>query len=251
MTFRDHFSSVSERYAAFRPTYPPQLMQWLADHTPGKTECWDVGTGNGQIALQAAEHFDRVVATDASAAQIEHAVQHKRVEYRVEPAEAPSLPDASVDLVTVAAAIHWFDRPRFYRAVQRVSRPGGRLAAFSYGMEIADQPALNRVIQTFAQRILAPWWSDGHGLIVDRYTTLDVPFPTQPLPEVSAEVLCDLTGLSELLRTWSGAARMRQSTGADPIAPVRGELRAAWEQSGPDHELRRLRWPVFGFVAEL
>ena len=54
-----------------------------------------------------AKRFDRVVATDASAEQIAHATSHARVSYGVARADESGLNDASVDLVTVAQALHW------------------------------------------------------------------------------------------------------------------------------------------------
>ena len=101
-SFKDHFSGQAATYAAYRPTYPPQFFAWLAGLLTRRSLAWDVGTGNGQAALGLAEHFDAVVATDASAAQLAHAAQHPRVGYRVAAAHASGLPDRSVDLVTVA-----------------------------------------------------------------------------------------------------------------------------------------------------
>lgn len=76
-----------------------------------------------------AEHFDSAVATDASAAQLEQAELHPRVAYRNAPAESSGEVDASIDLVTVATALHWFALDEFYREVRRVLRPGGLIAA--------------------------------------------------------------------------------------------------------------------------
>src|ERR1043165_5287441 len=123
--FKDHFSTQSQDYARYRPDYPPSLFQWLASLTSAHALAWDVGTGSGQAALALADHYRRVVATDAAEAQLRHAVAHERVTYKGMPAENTDLGNASVDLVTVAQALHWFDFDRFYREVQRVLRPGG------------------------------------------------------------------------------------------------------------------------------
>jgi ubiquinone/menaquinone biosynthesis C-methylase UbiE len=40
----------------------------------------------------------------------------------------------SVDLVTVAVAIHWFNFDEFYREVKRVLKPNGILAAWTYSL---------------------------------------------------------------------------------------------------------------------
>src|SRR5512139_2885206 len=86
--FADHFTSVADRYAAFRPPQPADVIAYAVSLAPRQGVAWDCGTGNGQAALGLAASFERVVATDASAAQIEHATAHPRVVYRVAPAEA-------------------------------------------------------------------------------------------------------------------------------------------------------------------
>src|ERR1044071_1842117 len=98
----------------FRPRYPQKLFEYLASVAPGRQLAWDCATGNGQAAVGLASVFDRVIATDASEKQIANAQQRERVEYRLAPAENSGLESATVDLVTVAQALHWFDMEQFY-----------------------------------------------------------------------------------------------------------------------------------------
>src|SRR5262249_14961498 len=100
--FKDHFSGHSQSYREARPTYSPELFVWLSTLPSQRRVAWDVACGNGQASLALAPHFERVVATDASANQIASAPAHVNIDYRVEPAEASSLEDGAVDLVTVA-----------------------------------------------------------------------------------------------------------------------------------------------------
>src|SRR5687767_15815181 len=108
-TFEDHFSGHSGQYAQSRPRYPDEIYAYLTSIAPARSLAWDCGTGNGQAAIGLAKHFDRVHATDASAEQISHAYPHENVSYHAELAEHVSLESSSVDLVTVAVAIHWFN----------------------------------------------------------------------------------------------------------------------------------------------
>ncbi len=87
MTFKDHFSKQAADYAKFRPRYPRELFEYLSSVAPSRALAWDCATGNGQAAVELAEVFDRVIATDASEEQIANAQSHKIVEYRVAPAE--------------------------------------------------------------------------------------------------------------------------------------------------------------------
>src|SRR5262245_38403499 len=124
-SFKDHFSTVASNYALYRPRYPAELFAYLATLVPTCEFAWDCATGSGQAAVALAAHFKRVIATDASATQIANGETHPRVEYRVAPAEQSGLAAASVDLLTVAQALHWFDLPRFFVEANRVLRPRG------------------------------------------------------------------------------------------------------------------------------
>src|SRR5437868_15157703 len=108
-TFHDHFSSVANRYADFRPHYPAELFDYFATLTSRTSLVWDCACGNGQATLDLAERFDKVIASDASKEQIASAKPHPHVEYRVASAEKKGLADESVGLITVAQPIPWFD----------------------------------------------------------------------------------------------------------------------------------------------
>src|SRR5262249_44842512 len=117
-TFADHFSKVAARYADFRPHYPAALFDYLATLVPKDSKGWDCACGNGQATADLAARFGKVCGTDASREQIASAALHPNVEYRVALAEESGLPDGSVQLVTVAQALHWFDLTRFYSEVR-------------------------------------------------------------------------------------------------------------------------------------
>lgn len=110
MSFADHFSESAARYAEFRPGYAPEMIARIAGLAPARDIAWDCGTGSGQAAALLAPHFDKVIATDPSDAQLAAAMQRPNIEYRLADECVPFLSDASVDLVTVAQALHWFER---------------------------------------------------------------------------------------------------------------------------------------------
>lgn len=238
--FQDHFSARSAGYAAYRPSYPAALFRWLAESSPGRETAWDSGTGSGQAAVGLAPYFPQIVATDASASQLEHAKPAAGVEYRVAPAESSGLGDRSVDLVTVAQALHWFDRPRFFAEVNRVLRPGGLLACWMYNlMEVS--PEFDRLVGRLYTDVVGPFWPGDRVLVDQGYRTIDFPVPELTPPSFEMTEQWSLHHLVGYLRTWSAVARYLKEKGQDPVAMVEPELKAVW---GDPERTRTVRWPL-------
>ena len=240
MTFPDHFSGVSAAYAAFRPRYPDELFAYLATVTPGREVVWDVGTGSGQAAQGLARHFQHVIATDASSAQIEYSQPHPRIDYRVCAAEASGLDNASVDLVTVAQAVHWFDLPRFWPEVRRVARPGGAIAIWTYGL-FDITPAIDVIVRRFYGGTVGPYWPAQRQLTEDRYETIDFPFAEVPAPSFFIERAVSLEEVAGYIRTWSATGAYMKQHNVDPVETLIAELLVAW---GPPQQALLARWPI-------
>lgn len=238
--FKDHFSGHAASYTLFRPSYPKDLFAFLATQAPARGRAWDCATGNGQAAVDLAEQFDEVVATDASQRQIDHARQHPRVRYQVAPAETVPIADASVDLTTVAQALHWFDLPRFYAEVRRVSRPGAVLAVWTYNLLRLD-PELDRLIDVLYYETVGPYWPAERHHVDTEYRELPFPFPELPHPDFAMTATWGLDQLLGYLATWSGVQRCRQQTGLDAVAEAAPALSAAW---GDPAASRLVRWPL-------
>lgn len=239
--FLDYFSGSADAYARFRPQYPRELLARLAGLAPGTGCCWDVATGSGQAAVALAEHFDRVVGTDASAQQIACGVPHPRVEYRVEAAEHSSLGDASVDLITVASALHWFSHAPFYSEVRRVARPGAVIAAWSYGASIELAPELDTIIEHHAEVVLGPYWTEAFRHVRSGYRDLEFPFAEIELPPAAITPEWTLDHVVGAIGTWSASAIFAAETGQDPAVELRRQLASAW---GPART-RSVKIPLF------
>lgn len=236
--FKDHFSGHAEDYARHRPTYPPALFAYLAGVAGGRRLAWDCATGNGQAALALAPFFDRVVATDASPRQIAAAAARPGVEYRVEPAERSSLAPVSCDLVTVAQALHWFDRPRFYLEVRRVARPGAVVAAWAYDI-LQVTAEIDGLVHQLANAIVGSWWPPERRHIDEHYATIEFPFSELETPAFDMLAEWSAEACLSYLRTWSAVRRFQAAEKRDPVAVIEESLRRAW---GPGE--RQVRFPL-------
>lgn len=238
--FSDHFSKDSGKYRQFRPRYPAELFAYVVDLAPGRALAWDCATGNGQAALSVAEYFDHVIATDASAEQLAHATPHDKVEYRQALAHDSGIEANSVDLLTIAAALHWFAKDEFYAEVRRVLRPGGVIAAWSYGARIEVDPKVDEAILRFGAEVLGPYWPPEFAYNVTGYKDLPFPFDEIAPPKIDVKMDCTVEDLINKVRTWSGYAGYVDKNGREPLEELESRLRPAWG----DVERRRVNWPL-------
>ncbi len=237
--FRDHFAFAATSYAAHRPHYPAALFEWLASHSPSHERAWDCGTGSGQAAVALAGWFDQVVATDASVAQLASSAGTPGVAYLAMEAEAASLADESMDLVTVAQALHWFDRERFFTEVDRVLRPEGALAVWSYGL-VSIEPYVDMILRAFYHETLGDYWPTERAMVDRGYADISLPYPEIPAPGFIMQADWSLEQLGGFLSTWSAVGRYRIATHHDPLPDLAKRLREAWGQQAH----RVVRWPL-------
>jgi ubiquinone/menaquinone biosynthesis C-methylase UbiE len=237
-SFPDHFSAVAANYARYRPTYPAALFDWIAANAVATETAWDCGCGSGQASLPLAERFAHVIATDPSAEQIARAPTHPRINWRVATAESSGLDDRSVDVVTVAQALHWFARPRFWDEVRRVARPGGVIAAWTYGMPFDDDPAIAGLVRHFHDVIVGPYWPVERGHVEKRYSSIDFPFTPIDPPPFELRATWTLDQMIGYLGTWSAVRRYIAQRDEDPVAIFAGQLQPVWGV------VRTVRWPV-------
>lgn len=239
--FNDHFGKVAEQYADFRPHYPAALFDWLASQCTTHECVWDCGAGSGQASIPLADYFSSVYATDASESQIAQADSHPRIHYRVASAEDSDLASNSVDLITIAQALHWFDLDRFYAEVRRVLKPGGVIAAWSYGMIRVEGAEIDAAVQHFYRYTIGPYWPPERRHVENGYRDLDFPFQRIDPPPLSMRSHWTLDQLLGYLRSWSASARYLSATGKDPVLDLATELLPAW--GDPEH-CRQIDWPL-------
>ena len=236
--FKDHFSTLSDGYARYRPTYPAELFQFLASVASAKTVAWDCATGSGQVAVALSDHFSNVVASDASQAQIDAATRHAGVEYRVATAEQSGLAGSSVDLITVGQAFHWFDEALFMAEARRVLRPEGVLAIWCYELcEVNEE--CNTVVDRLYRDILDGYWTPERMMVEQGYSGVTMPGMPVLAPELAMSFDWHVADMLGYLRSWSACKRYETQVGSDPVAEIAAELRSVWGDG-----VRRVVWPL-------
>lgn len=241
-SFKDHFSKAAPVYAQNRPSYPQSLFKYLAETVKDTGSVWDCATGNGQAAIGLATYFDRVVATDASEKQVVLATPHPRIQYLTCPAHQVPLPDGSVDLVTVAQALHWFYGDAFYKEVRRVLKPGGLFAAWTYGLfEIHDKPETMKILREFYSEIVGPYWPPERKHVENRYLSLPFPFAEIATPTFEMTQQWSLGRVLGYLRSWSATQACESNNGADPVNIIEADLIKTWR---PPEKTCTISWPL-------
>ncbi len=243
MTFKDYFSNHAKLYAAGRPTYPRELFEYLSQITTNHVMAWDCATGNGQTAVSLAKDFDKVIATDASEKQIAAATATSNIEYQVAIAEQTNLARESVDLVTVSQALHWFDIERFFAEVDRVLKPGGVLAVWSYGIHSVT-PEIDSLVDELYRFTLNGYWTPERILVEQGYNGISFPYQPLATPDLNLTVEWSQGQLEAYLRSWSATEKYIKDKGIDPVTRLSPRLTQVWQG-----EVMTIGWPLALFVS--
>lgn len=237
--FKDYFSGHAQIYAKHRPVYPIELFGFLSSLTKEHALAWDCGTGNGQCAVQLTNYYAHVFASDPSTEQIHNAIPSGNVTYKVERAEQSSLDDHSVDLITIAQALHWFDHAKFYAEVNRVLKPGGVIAAIAY-INPEVSPEIDALTDHLHDEILHDYWKPENRVVEARYATIPFPFERIDVPEFTLEKKLTRNDFIGHLRTWSAVQRFIDTNNVNPLIEFEERLRVSWK----DDESKTVRWPL-------
>jgi SAM-dependent methyltransferase len=238
MSNAELFSTVAREYANFRPGYPPELFAWLARVSPSLNAVWDCGCGSGQASTALAQYFEAVYATDVAPEQVAAARPHPRVRYAVAPAEHSGLENSSVDLVTVAQALHWFDVDAFYAEARRVARPGALLVVWNYPRPRFVAAGLDHCFLDFYTDVVGSYWPPERRHIEANYSTLPFPFEPVDAPAFALELNWTLEQVIGYVSSWSATARYRKALGEDPVPRLSATLGPIWPSPGATVPLR-------------
>lgn len=151
------FDSRVANYAAYRPGYPRELIAFLRDELGlgSDTVVADVGSGTGILSGMLLGEGSRVFAVEPNGAMreaAEAALGHDANFASVDgTAEATTLGDASVDLITAAQAFHWFDVEKARAEFRRILKPRGR-AVVVWNNRRTDATAFLRDYESLLRR---------------------------------------------------------------------------------------------------
>ncbi len=240
-TFKDYFSGHAQDYARYRPKYPEAVFRFISELAPSHTVAWDCGCGNGQAAIALTKYFKKVIATDASKAQIDQAFQCDAIAYRVAPAEHSGIESNCLDAIVCANALHWFDLDAFFQEARRTMRNGAVIAVWAYGRASAN-PELDLVVESFNQRALASLWAPETNHIVHKYKSFEFPFHEIEAPTFDMSMQWTFEQFAGYLSTWSAMQSLVKQQGTDRVEQFFEELKSAW---GNPEKVRTVKTPLF------
>lgn len=137
------FSGRVEEYERYRERYDPEIILPLLCGWCDLTSNWtiaDVGAGTGMLADVFLANGNRVIAVepnDQMRAACVRAHEWASLQVVDGTAEATGLADASIDMVSVGRALHWFDVEKAFAEFRRVLKPGGWVVVVAFGRDDA------------------------------------------------------------------------------------------------------------------
>ena len=240
MAIKDYFSQQSKVYAAFRPTYPDNLYEFIFHHLKNRDVAWDCATGNGQVARKLSTVFSKVFATDISQQQIAEGFPADNIFYSVSSAEKTSFEENQFDLITVGQALHWINTSEFYREVNRTAKQGALLAVWGYSLLRIDAKIDER-FDDFYFNIVGPYWDAARKLVEEKYKGVPFPFEEISSPEFFIEAKWSLDQFSGYLSSWSSTRQYIKENGKDPVPDFIETVKPLWKAD----ETKAIRFPVF------
>jgi SAM-dependent methyltransferase len=237
-TSEDHFSNIAAAYSKGRLGYPSSLFDYLAGLCEKHELAWDCATGSGQAVPELARRFQRVVATDISSELLSRVERFPNVVYAKAPAENSGINERSVDLATVAQAIHWFDLQNFWTELKRVLKPRAVFAFWGYNWPIVDAPT-DSLLDEF-RVALQPYWPKRSAILHSEYRTLEVPFDRLAAPPFEMRVSWTSSDYLGHVQSWSAVRYCCESGHEDIIANFRSKLKQIW----PEGVKHGARWPL-------
>lgn len=131
----ERFTGMGNIYSKYRPNYPKELFDYLysAKGFTDKSVIADIGAGTGIFSKSMLMRGSKVFCVEPNADMRNVAEKYltdfsnSKCIFVNAPAESTSLPDLSIDFITVAQAFHWFDKLKFKAECRRIMKSSGEV----------------------------------------------------------------------------------------------------------------------------
>ena len=144
----ERFTNRVETYAKYRPGYPEAIIDLLRSEcglTPASVVA-DVGSGTGIFSEMLLKNGNTVIGVEPNGAMRGAAESLLRAYSKFQSvngsAEATTLANASVNLITAGQAFHWFDAAAARDEFVRILKPGGFVALIWNDRKLDSTPFL-------------------------------------------------------------------------------------------------------------
>jgi ubiquinone/menaquinone biosynthesis C-methylase UbiE len=159
------FSDRAETYAKYRPRYPDEMLQFLEALVAPPAAVADVGSGTGILTAQLLKCGYDVWAVEPNEAMRTAAERtlSDSTAFRsvVGTAEATTLEDRSIDLITCAQAFHWFERVQTRLEFSRILKSDGWVALL-WNERQEDASPINRAYDDLLQAMASDYQNMSH-----------------------------------------------------------------------------------------
>ena len=201
-------------YSRYRPRYPKAVISGITNYVTrvggSLGLAVDVACGSGQSTFCLKETFQQVVGVDISKAQIEEANSKCKaenvdnIEFRVGNGMDLPFENESVDVITIAQALHWLDIDKFFTECKRVLKNKGCLAVYGYGNVCVVNEQCNALVSNFYRNSLKGCWHETRYHIDNEYRSIHLPFSNTHRIDITMPYETSLEAFIGYLSTWSG-----------------------------------------------
>ena len=128
----EKFTQQSKHYETGRPSYAAELLHYLfKEHLSKQDVIADIGAGTGKLTKPLLQRGNRVIAVEPNDAMRQVAQEtlkdFDRAQFVKGTDSNTTLPNESIDAITVAQAFHWFDVDAFKKECKRILKPNGKV----------------------------------------------------------------------------------------------------------------------------
>ncbi|KAL0484620.1 hypothetical protein AKO1_003439 [Acrasis kona] len=243
-----------EAYAKYRPQYPTEIFDSIKKYhnKNDDTTVADVACGSGQATIELAKHFKNVIGIEPSRPQLDNAPKQDNIKYVHASAEATSLSDSSVDIVTVAQAFHWFDFEKFYAEVRRITRPDGTLAVWTYALNHFENKEAQYALLHLYNVDLSGNWSERRKLVDDNYKSIVFPFQNKTEVVVNYKKTMSIRNYVNYLSSWSSIQDYNQKNPNNTLLKdFELKLKTIYKADDTESFEVEVVWPMYLFLMKI